>query len=1011
MTCEFNSQKDFTELLEKLNAYHPGYSDDIKIANIIQQINPNKPDLTEEEKCLLTLLTGYVSWLQGDADRTLGHLKELAANSSPSDKLLQDQLCDYVFSSPSMTSEFLLDGCKKLFHEHFPKHDWNYFVQGIKKETQDDFEVDVYIHTFDEFLDKFNIDASKQDTSQLISLYEGYMDFRCKEKIKIVYTIRALLNLSNYLELYEKDMKKFEDMQMEQKESGGRKSKRKINNKKSRKRKRGGVKLIKFMPFFVWLCKYFKVFLGIATAAGVFTGSVSHLVPDEMMPTASKLSGSALILGLLTLLYAKNQEYFNIQRPNIKNLPKFEMQTIDGKLELVKIPDSPGLIGWLRGNVQEPRNLSIQEIDNVLRRFTGFIVDLQLIGDQLQSKFIDAYTVKLQKYYYTKVQDVIKIAVSKLETFQEVEKRKAHRSEEYTGLNGQQIMENARIAGLLTEAEKAELISNVTQQFMDIIQESVTTQLNSELGKAEKGQRVYDRQTESLSAEINNQYTPLSSVIGFLLAGAITHELNVSNLPNAFPQKINRIVYNICMNILMGGIGIFVGYKLNLPGAAKLIPLAYALYYLKQLMISMLDDETLLLYKYTSPTLSNQTTVDEQLVEHAEYIKNIQNTYKLEKSKYAPKEYDKMSYAERLQAAALPANPNEFILDAKYVFNNSKNNIFTGWLMMNKMASFCGTWTLDIGTVGLISVAAVTMFNSYTTTENKVKQSATALIDALEPFTFDFNTVLQKLDDAGLPPSIGNKLKMVDQLCAAQIDNINAAAVLNDKLRQDLQFSLQEKALQLQEQAGVRDQARIDIEGKSLELQAQAAQTDQERLKIEGQSYQLQVDALKVKGQEIGLIEKTAKEIAGIQASGLDLQRESVGLQKQLADTTPSMGRRALQKKSVGAQLAETSEDVQNKALPGNLTLDELRKRQRSLWATDEELITHAFDSVEGSIPSDKETDMVKRVRNLDKAATFAMVKESYDEQLVDIISGMGTPEPQRVALGGNKYKTKKRAN
>ena len=766
MTCEFNSQKDFAELLYKLNAYNSDYKDSIKIANIIQQINPNKQDLSEEEKCLLTLLTGYLSWLKGDRDRTLGHLKELAANPTDTKYEKSVDLYSPIFSSAKLTSLFLRQQAVELFNSTFPLLD---FDKCMNDKEYDISKGIITPPTFKEFitiiadpteLEKVNANPEyKEDIGEIAKQYKDFYEYTHLLQQKNIQIISFLLKLSILLQLFEKQQEFV---------LGGKKTKRKNNKtkRKNNKTKRGGVG-VEYNSFIIWLLKHFNIGIAIVAASGIVAAEFS-----EDLPTLSDVP-NPLVAGICMLalaLYKQKIQYFNLKRE--QNFPN---ETLSSHTEEDGTPYimSKSTTWWdflfrTPGKVLNDREVSIRVMslcDQIIHNSNGN--DNKLIDD-----FTTLVSQQLYNMYKPGLVGAIDEAVEMVSGKQSLVQMNQQQLPEFGEGNSRVLFNGLKDLAEVTPIELRRIRREITTQFTDELYQVITIKLHNELKLGRDGIDALSGMIKTESSEINKEnITSLQPVIVYLLASASIRETITGNLVKS--GVMTQKFFNSVLLSATCSAGTFVLKHLGSPDGFMYVAVFLTIISIMNLITS--DSEASGFEEwyntgYDTSEEKNKISVFANLDEKDKfYQKLLLNDLKRYETKaidaLKPPEPDPNSSWTKLK---IPDSETLRYISygmwtAGWYFKKFVNFPILRWVFWQKLYADGGDHAVNaskiVSYVPLI-FAAISVCNSYSNNRNVVIISAETLKQNLIPFTFQLERLRKQIkDEGGRPSSLGDLVK------------------------------------------------------------------------------------------------------------------------------------------------------------------------------------------------------------------------------------------------------------
>jgi hypothetical protein len=631
--CIFGGPDDFKELARNLNDYIEKGGQQKTIKKILLEKHPDQNrNGSPEDGCLVTVLTGYLDWLNdqpGNHPDTIDHCFELIQENTSQPKSILNMLIDPVFTSPTMTAEFLEMQAKDIFQTNFPKMDYDSWLKGnIKGEAS--------VPSLDEFKKR-----TAQDKLE-ITVEEAYCLFlsvALRSSLEALETVHFLLNFALLLRAYEK-------------QTGGHRIRTRRPRRQRKTRQRGGV-VDTELGFFTWLNTITVTAIPLAMTGVVVSYTYSDIT-DPYTEALKENTYSQILtaIGMIPTLYSiykSRSPYFRIEKGSHFSDETFSRRTnqATGTVDYISTSTTKT---WWQTIFMRPADetlLSAPEIEDRLRSLNGRIIHADHGGTDLVNKFSLLLEAYLSTYYRGRMHDVLESANTMDRTNLKLSRMTPARLGRFSETSTEDAINGAVDRMLVTDEEMAVIRDRNLAVFTNMCASSISSRIASEIKLGEMGIEEFKSLSKASVAKVRtaDTTTDISTSILFTLGSCIVRE---SIHGNTIEKKLLTLsAFHNAAGILYASLATYASNKVGF-GSIVTIALFLCTLYLILSAFCNYEGSPLALYRGTNYT---PTQKDGKDIPIAELIKTAIDSSNAAFAELAAK-VDKLREPARLAAAA-----------------------------------------------------------------------------------------------------------------------------------------------------------------------------------------------------------------------------------------------------------------------------------------------------------------------------------------------------------------------
>ena len=983
--CEFGGTDDFKELARNLTYYQSTGGKSTNIKKILTEIHPDKTH-SEKDICLVTTLTGYITWLrnQKDTDTSVNHCLELIQqNTQP--KGLLNMLIDPVFTSPSMTADFLEMQAKDIFQSNFPTMDLDACLKG-------DIKGDISVPSFDEFK-KRTAQDSLQTTPE--EAYGLFLSVALRSNLEALVTVHFLLNFALLLRAFEK-------------QTGG-------NRKRTRRRKtrqRGGVVDTEY-TFFTWLNTISVSAIPLAIS-GVAVNLAYSDITDPYMDELNKHMYSEVLVavGMIPTLYSiykSKSPYFRIEKGSYFKDENFSRRT-NRETGLVDYISTPVRTWWQTIFMSRTDTvLGAPEILDKLRSLNGRIIHANHGGTDLVNKFSILLEGHLSLYYRDRLRSTLEQADIIDRTILGQSRMTPVPLGNLSETSVQDAMAVAINRMVVTPEEMVIITARNLAYFTNMCVESINSRIASEIHLGQTGIEQFRPLSAASVAQVRttDTNTDIYTSILYAVGSSLIRE---SVQGNSIRRKLITLPdFHSHIGILYSALGTYASKKI---GIHSLVTFVMAMITLTLLLTSVCSYENSPLSEYmgmgtyktgTGTVPPEKLTLDQLIRINAESSKlafdelaakvaklrapGIQAEKEAEELRKNP---ESITYLGRISARAsslIPSDPTVPLYEAYYATYYVCMSVYRAPISLTFRSLYANSKSTfnyagkSTGIIGL-AFACTAMHRSYEKHANAIEIARQQLQTDMAKYTFSLERFIKTLREeaGGLPPDVADSM-MQKGISAKLIDRefVTKIGYMNSVTQQLVAQSGVASAIAQRDQVqATTESARVNAEIqatatlRAAEIQAAATRESAHR------GAEIQADATREDAQQGAEIQADATRAAGVAHS--DAVRDGV------AEAFIAMAARAAAREPVrgvgeGIAAAHAVDEEFNQEIIGLQAL-ELAGLQGRL------------DRLHG-----------------EPGSILPMIGDDLIRRRFEALSGETEPEPQRqlIASGGSKRKKSKR--
>lgn len=871
--CEFGGPDDFKELARNLTYYQSTGGKATNIKKILAEIHPDKTH-SEKDICLVTTLTGYLNWLkgQGDQDATLAHCLELIQqNTQP--KGLLNMLIDPVFTSPSMTADFLEMQAKDIFQANFPTMDLDSCLKG-------DIKGEVSVPSFDEFKKR-----TAQDSLQITpeEAYGLFLSVALRSNLEALVTVHFLLNFALLLRAFEKQT------------TGGNRNR----TRRRKTRQRGGVVDTEY-TFFTWLNTISVSAIPLAIS-GVAVNLAYSDITDPYMDELNKHTYSQVLVavGMIPTLYSiykSRSPYFRIEKGSYFKDENFSRRT-NRETGLVDYISTPVRTWWqtiFMGQGGETV-LGAPEILDKLRSLNGRIMHANHGGTDLVNKFSILLEGHLSLYYRGRLRSTLEQADIIDRTILGQSRMTPVPLGNLSENSVQDAMAVAINRMVVTPEEMAIITARNLAYFTNMCVESINSRIASEIHLGQTGIEQFRPLSAASVAQVRTTdtntyiYTSILYAIGSSLVRESVQGNSIRKNLITLPDFHSHI------GILYSALGTYASKKI---GIHSLVTFVMAMITLTLLLTSVCNYENSPLSEYmgmgtyktgTGTDPPETLKLDELIRINADSSKLAfaELAAKVEKlrapGKQAEEEAERLrnnpdssTYLGMLSARAsslIPPDPTVPLYEAYYATYYVCMSVYRAPISLtfrSLYANSMSTFTYAGKSTGIIGLAfaCTAMYRSYENHANAIEIARQQLQTDMAKYTFSLERFIKTLREeaGGLPPDVADEM-MQKGICGKLVDRefVTKLTFMNSVTQQLIAQSGVASAIAQRDQVqATTESARVNAEIqatatlRAAEIQAAATRESAHR------GAEIQADATREAAQQGAEIQAAATRAAGV---------------------------------------------------------------------------------------------------------------------------------------------------